>query len=366
MEVKIMTKAEEFDRIRDDWNTVYAADPDATVFVSWPWIRGWIEGESRDWVVIGIRPAAGSPFVAFMALGMSHVPNWVAYRLPVLHMGGHPLSDHTGFVCAPSFADRAFPVFASVIRKRFGRWATLFMRDVLDPRLEQFLGEFQAQSYLTHLMPETAAPYMDLPGTWEEYLRKYRSQHPAHHHILRKIRKIEQLPNLCITHAQPADFDLHCASFLSLHQMRFGRKDEDRLSRLKILFRRCFEDNKLWLGVMWLGSQPMASLAAFIDKQKRKFAAYLCGFDQKFAKLSPGQVLFAYSIRYAIGEGFREYDFLRGGEEYKYMFGAVDRFNRNVVIKPRGLLRLIEGVDRRITKGIHHLRQAATLHGSVV
>ena len=44
-----------------------------------------------------------------------------------------------------------------------------------------------------------------------------------------------------------------------------------------------------------------------------------------FSALSPGVVLTAAAIERAIALGRSEFDFLRGNEEYKYRFGAVDR-----------------------------------------
>ena len=43
-----------------------------------------------------------------------------------------------------------------------------------------------------------------------------------------------------------------------------------------------------------------------------------------FAALSPGVVLTAAAIERAIDLGRAEFDFLRGDEEYKYRFGAID------------------------------------------
>jgi tetratricopeptide (TPR) repeat protein len=40
----------------------------------------------------------------------------------------------------------------------------------------------------------------------------------------------------------------------------------------------------------------------------------------------------AHSIRYAIENGFTEYDFLRGNETYKYSFGVKERSIRHIVI----------------------------------
>lgn len=52
--------------------------------------------------------------------------------------------------------------------------------------------------------------------------------------------------------------------------------------------------------------------------------AYLGGFDPAFAHESPGAILIAAAIRMAADEGCTAFDFLRGREDYKYLWGAVD------------------------------------------
>jgi len=58
---------------------------------------------------------------------------------------------------------------------------------------------------------------------------------------------------------------------------------------------------------------------------RRRAYCYLCGFDPEYGALSPGTLIFGYSIAHAIGEGARAVDFLRGRERYKYFWGARER-----------------------------------------
>jgi CelD/BcsL family acetyltransferase involved in cellulose biosynthesis len=55
--------------------------------------------------------------------------------------------------------------------------------------------------------------------------------------------------------------------------------------------------------------------------------AYLGGFEPDMPRLSPGAQLLHHAIRQAVTDGAHEFHFLRGGESYKYAWGAVDRFN---------------------------------------
>jgi CelD/BcsL family acetyltransferase involved in cellulose biosynthesis len=55
--------------------------------------------------------------------------------------------------------------------------------------------------------------------------------------------------------------------------------------------------------------------------------AYLGGFDPDLPRLSLGAQTLYHAMREAIAEGCREFHFLRGGEAYKYAWGAEDQWN---------------------------------------
>jgi CelD/BcsL family acetyltransferase involved in cellulose biosynthesis len=60
--------------------------------------------------------------------------------------------------------------------------------------------------------------------------------------------------------------------------------------------------------------------------------AYNAGFSNEYAELSPGWLLHAEMIRWCIERGRKIFDFMRGGEEYKYRFGGINRFVQRVKI----------------------------------
>jgi CelD/BcsL family acetyltransferase involved in cellulose biosynthesis len=62
--------------------------------------------------------------------------------------------------------------------------------------------------------------------------------------------------------------------------------------------------------------------------------AYLLGIDSSTARYSPGSVLLACAAEDAIHEGARELDFLRGGEAFKYRWGAVERWTSRLTLVP--------------------------------
>jgi CelD/BcsL family acetyltransferase involved in cellulose biosynthesis len=63
--------------------------------------------------------------------------------------------------------------------------------------------------------------------------------------------------------------------------------------------------------------------------------AYLGGFDPELSRFSPGAQILFHAISEAIAEGCTEFHFLRGGESYKYAWGAVDRWNSALTLTRR-------------------------------
>jgi CelD/BcsL family acetyltransferase involved in cellulose biosynthesis len=66
--------------------------------------------------------------------------------------------------------------------------------------------------------------------------------------------------------------------------------------------------------------QTAAVLYAFSSHARTYY--YLSGFDPKFASVSPGTLIIHHAIEQAVREQCTHFDFLRGTERYKYLWGA--------------------------------------------
>jgi CelD/BcsL family acetyltransferase involved in cellulose biosynthesis len=89
------------------------------------------------------------------------------------------------------------------------------------------------------------------------------------------------------------------------------------------------------LQVLRIGAAPAAAHYALLGGGGRVLL-YLSGFDAARARESPGAVLLGDMVEWALAAGMRELHFLRGDEEYKYAWGAEDRFNAARRLVPSG------------------------------
>ncbi len=79
--------------------------------------------------------------------------------------------------------------------------------------------------------------------------------------------------------------------------------------------------------VLAIAGTPAAAYFGFHWRDQA--AAYLTGYDPRFAFESSGTLLMGHVIADAVADGAVEFHFLRGQEPYKYRWGARDRANRS-------------------------------------
>ncbi len=114
-----------------------------------------------------------------------------------------------------------------------------------------------------------------------------------------------------------------------LHELRWrGRGESGVCSDPEVRRFHCTAAKELLKGKMLrlyrlkIGGAVAAIYYGFVAKGRTY--AYLGGFDPSQEHLSPGTQIIAHAIEQAVAEGAASFDFLRGGENYKYSWGAVD------------------------------------------
>ncbi len=333
MQISRIDDMHQFDQLKTAWEAVYSADPHANIFASWMWLRGWFEIAPSSWFVLAIQPDKESSYVAFLPLIMRGLRIYKFSPIRVLHMGGAPLAFYTGLICLPEYEEEALAAFALYVQHQLG-WDSFQMEQVLDPRLDLFLKYFPCEKFnvqKSHGMPSL---YIPLPDSWDRYLRDLLGS-KRRRNLRRSFRQVEGHNEYRITYTQADTVGRDIEVLLKLWQRRWGPKPMAHWHR--DILHHFFENNALWLSVLWDGTTPVAARAGIIDRPKKTFYAYVICYDAKYAKLSPGRAMVGYSIRYAIESGFQAYDFLVGADAHKFSFGARQRSTKNVIIARRGL-----------------------------
>jgi CelD/BcsL family acetyltransferase involved in cellulose biosynthesis len=179
------------------------------------------------------------------------------------------------------------------------------------------------------------SPLISLPGDWETYLAGIDKK--QRHEIRRKLRRAEEspVPVDWYIHSDPAALDSAMDDFMQLMA-----RDPEKAAFLTPMMKefmhqvtRCaFEKDCLNLAFLQVGGEKAAGYLSF--QYLNRLWVYNSGLDPAFREHSPGWVLLANLIQWAIANNFSELDFMRGDEDYKYRFGAVDRFIVRASLSP--------------------------------
>lgn len=360
MRIDVFEGLDAFRRLRANWEAVYDADPEAQFFLSWVWLHEWLKDDKTSWFVLAAQPDGRDDYVAFFPLRLKTKKNSNGIAVNEISFAGKGLSDYAGFICTPAHEADAIPAFARHLKRQ--NWARLNF-DCLSAsqqRQKLLLDAFSSKGFMFREMQNinkrdqinnNICPHLPLPDDWDAYLATLGSN--TRQKFRRFLRKLDEGEEFRVTVAEDIEAaERDVDTLLDFWTAQWGERKGTRLAGLlrtnRTMLLRCFEQGVLFLPVLWQGDKPLTVLGSFNDTRKRALLFMIGGRDQAFQGPIPtGLALHAWSIRHAISQGYKSYDFLRGNEPYKYLFGATDRIIRHVIVRTRNGRNLGKVLDER-------------------
>ncbi|MGA7105779.1 MAG: GNAT family N-acetyltransferase [Candidatus Deferrimicrobiaceae bacterium] len=179
------------------------------------------------------------------------------------------------------------------------------------------------------------SPYVPLPSSFEEYLGLLGTK--ERHELRRKIRRASAaVPGLSFRVTRTREeFEQDFPLFIALHRLSHTEKAEFMDDGMAGFFRDMAEGflSTGRLRLVFLSGEGAVMASALQIEWNGALLLYNSGFDPNYREVSPGLVLLARCIEDAIRQGYREYDFLRGRERYKYDLGGRDRIVYRAILR---------------------------------
>ncbi|MBI9044999.1 MAG: GNAT family N-acetyltransferase [Anaerolineaceae bacterium] len=208
-------------------------------------------------------------------------------------------------------------------------WDILDFSNLLDDSLSlqvlQQIAEQRSLSYQEEVLQPS--PYIPLPGDWDAYLAGIKKK--QRHEIRRKMRRMEnsEVESNWYVVKDKADLETEMDEFLDM--MMQDRDKEafmtaEMRDHMQLTARSAFDAGILHLSFLVVDGKRAAG--KFMFAYNDVLWAYNSCVNFSMTEYSPGWVLLGYLLEWANQNGFKEFDFMRGDEQYKYRFGAVDRF----------------------------------------
>jgi len=339
MQLKVIHTTTEFEAMAAEWNALLDCSASRVPFLRHEYLLAWWrllgggEWNEAELYIIAAQLADGALAAVapmFFSTNRDGLP-------ALLLLGSIEISDYLDvLICPeqmPAFVDALFDHLASPLAPS---WKVLDFYNILEtsptlPILQTAAarrGWHYQQQRLHH------CPYIPLPGDWETYLAGIDKK--QRHEIRRKMRRAEssETPVRWYIVADKEQLDTHIDDFLRLMELDPDKRaflTSAMRAQLRAIIHAACAGGWLQLAFLEVGGEKAAAYLNF--DYGGHIWVYNSGLDFRFGALSPGWVLLGYLLQWANEHQRLAFDFMRGDEEYKYRFGAIDRFIVRVCIQ---------------------------------
>ncbi len=312
-----------FERIRSEYERVYASDPQRTVFVSWSWLRSFVVAMRRPWTLLAVRD--GDEYIAFLFFVTHSVRLGPLCLYREVGLGAYPTADYTGLVVA---GDESAAIEALGEALKRIRWDVIRARSIRDPRIARLVAVV-GNGNVVRREESTACHVVALPESWNEFVET----HPRKKSLRYALRRMNAWSAARFTIASDETIERDVDVLLALHHQRWKSNLRKARRTYGRLFKEAYRRGCCRLGVLWSEQgKPLAAQAAFVDPERTSWGIYMLAYDRASSRRSPGIGMLMRGIEHAISQRFAEYDFLRGDEAYKARFGSQIRWLENFTI----------------------------------
>ena len=327
MKVVAHTQETIFTELKSEWNELLHRSIADQIFSTWEWNSIWWEvfhpGDlwiltcrDDDDKLLGI-----APWFFEVVPGMGKV---------VRCIGCEDVTDYMDVIVDVQYTEGVFRCFTEYLAGHRAEYDVISLCNIPEasPTLKIFSDTLEARGFEPKIIQEEVCPIIRLNGEWDDYLSHLNKK--QRHEVRRKMRRAHGSP-------QPVDWyivdetqnlDEQIKMFLELMAASDTEKagfltDPDNVTFFKKIIPAVFDKGWLQLNFLTIDGVPTATYLNFV--YNNRVLVYNSGLNhEEYGHLSPGIVLLAHNIRYAIEQGYEVFDFLRGDEEYKYRMGGED------------------------------------------
>jgi CelD/BcsL family acetyltransferase involved in cellulose biosynthesis len=330
MELEVIRTLTEWQALEPAWNDLLDRSIVRVPFLRHEFLSAWWThlGGYGEWphaalhVVIAResgRLVAAAPLMLSVDLHGSPILAWI---------GSECMADYLDFLAEPEFLSEFVDLlFERLTGPEAPDWRSMDLYNLQEtsPSLPVLQRAASARSLpFLHTVGGTCQ-FVPLPGDWETYLARLEKK--ERHEIRRKLRRAEDLPGLRWYFVDPtADLDRAILDMLSLmeqHREKRAVLTPALRAQFTDIMRAGFQAGWLLLAFLEIDGEPAAGYIA-MDFDNRLWI-YNTGLDNRLRDCSPGFVLLARLLQWAVAEGRAECDFLRGSHGYKSDYGSVSR-----------------------------------------
>jgi len=312
--------------IREEWDALADDAPGATPFQRPAWSIGWMQSmEIAAPLLLAVR--SGRDLV-----GLVPAFSWgLAGR--TLSLLGAGASDHLDVLAAGGFERDTLDAMRTWMDDARERWDQCAFDEIGPSALLRELGVPRGARAI--IEPQSVCPVLRAGDGASSFERVVPRAQAARWRKAR--RRAERMGSVELRRADRDDphgalqtlFALHAKRWTQRHQP--GAIGDARIRRLHEQAAAAFAARgALRLYAVRIATRVAGMVYGF--RERHRLHLYMQGIEPELDHASPGTLAVGFAIEDALAEGVREVDFLRGGEPYKYEWGALDEPNARICV----------------------------------
>jgi CelD/BcsL family acetyltransferase involved in cellulose biosynthesis len=310
-------RQEDFETLKNYWRESATGINWTGVCVLPGWLQSWWQVFAREEASLLIH----SIYQADELLGVAPLQR---AGDTVSFIGSKDVCDYLDFVTAPRRERDFYSILLDELVKAGVR--ELVLEPVRpDSSVMTVLREIAVErGYELSCRQEDVTLELELPDTWEGYLTLLSKK--QRHEVRRKLRRLGEVDNVSFRCFAPAmaELDKSMDGFFQLFSLSAPEKAGFMTPLMKSFFetlcREMANDGMLRFGTLELGGS--AAVVIMLFDYENSLYLYNSALDPAYRSLSVGILCNVLCIQESIRLGRKKWDFLKGGENYKYQIGG--------------------------------------------
>ena len=307
---------QEFANLQENWDRLHSQSPIRDAFLTWEWLWTWWKHYSQN-KDLWLTTAWQGEQLAGIAPLMLIKKRKYGQTFRILKALGAPDCDISGFL-VHNGNECILQALCDFIISQQKHWDAIeldeFHND--DPQTLFVIKYFQKFSFDTLKIVKDHY-YLPIESDWPTYFNNISGN--TRNDVKRRIRRAEE--NGKLSYERVAGEEVKWEHFQTIFKINAAGHYPDLYAKnLERAFHHDLMERMHKLGLiemyfLWFDEKPVAFRYGFAFEGK--FEDWRNGVDMNFNQLSAGKILLKMTLEDHFNRGYREFDFLRGIDEYK-------------------------------------------------
>lgn len=281
-QVEIISKADDFFALRDDWNSINSDSPKGTVFTSWEWLYTWWEtycdDGNRQLYLLTCKNNANE----LLGIAPFQIINNPKRYFPCSHQlvllgtgetdGSFVFGEYMDIIIKPSQELSVINSLSNHLYQHQSLWNGIKFHELLENSYLSRLFENYPETIIKTVTKNGFRTYIDLPDSYQDYLMSL--QKKKRNNITRIFKRLATEQDYTIDtidDVTKVDEAINTLAMLNLSRQDYLEKNSvfEQANFIKFhkeTVKRLLQKSAISLRILRFSGEPVAALYSFIDK----------------------------------------------------------------------------------------------------